>query len=257
MPDGTHTAAGPGRLLVAVYGIFAIGATSRAAVQIAVQFHEAPLAYALSAFAAAVYVVATVTLAVGGRARRRLAVIACTTELVGVLAIGTFTLSDPAAFPDDTVWSGYGQGYVFIPLILPLIGLLWLRHTAPGGGRIPVPLPATLGGWFRFAAITEGITWVGLISGIVLRGTVGTEAGVWVFGRLHGAAFIAYVVLTLATWRTMRWHPLIGLAGLAASVVPLATWPFEWWAHRRGHLTGTPPPSSSPVTAAPSPGGTS
>lgn len=237
MPDAAHTGSGPGRLLVAVYGVFAIGATSRAAVQIAIQFHEAPLAYALSAFAAVVYDVATVTLALGGRGSRRIATVACTTELIGVLAVGTFTLTDPAAFPDDTVWSGYGQGYVFIPLILPLIGLLWLRHTAPGGGRaIPIPLPETLTGWFRFAAIAEGITWIGLITGIVLQVTARIEAGVWVFGRLHGAAFIAYVVLTLAVWVRMRWHPLIGLIGLAASLVPLATWPFEWWTHRYGHL---------------------
>lgn len=237
MPEA-HTGSGPGRLLVAVYGVFAIGATSRAAVQIALQFHEAPLAYALSAFAAVVYDVATVTLALGGRGSRRIATAACTTELVGVLAVGTFTLADPAAFPDDTVWSGYGQGYVFIPLILPVIGLLWLRHTAPGGGGIPVPLPSTLAGWFRFAAIAEGVTWLGLLTGILLKyGVVHTEIGVWVFGRLHGAAFIAYVVLALAVWARMRWHPLIALIGLAASVVPLATWPFEWWANRSGHLT--------------------
>lgn len=236
MAEEVATGSGPGRLLVAVYGVFAIGATSRAAVQIAIQFHEAPLAYALSAFAAVVYDVATVTLALGGRGSRRIATIACTTELCGVLAVGTFTLVDPAAFPDDTVWSGFGQGYVFIPLILPVIGLLWLRHTAPGRGRIPVPLPETLSGWFRFAAITEGITWIGLISGIVVRSAAGVDEVVWLFGRLHGVAFIAYVVLTLATWRAQRWHPLAGLVGLAASVVPLATWPFEWWAGRTGRL---------------------
>ena len=237
MPEA-HTGSGPGRLLVAVYGVFAIGATSRAIVQIAVQFDEAPLAYALSAFAAIVYDVATVTLALGGRGSRRIATAACTTELAGVLAIGTFTLVDPAAFPDDTVWSGYGQGYVFIPLILPLIGLLWLRHTAPGGARaIPVPLPATLTGWFRLTAIAEGITWLGLLTGMLLKYVVvHTEVVVFVFGRLHGAAFIAYVLLTLAVWARVRWHPLIGLVGLAASIVPLATWPFEWWAHRYGHL---------------------
>jgi integral membrane protein len=236
VPDEVATGAGPGRLLVAVYGIFAIGATSRAVVQIVIQFHEAPLAYALSAFAAVVYDVATVTLALGGRGSRRIATIACTTELCGVLAVGTFTLVDPAAFPDDTVWSGFGQGYVFIPLILPVIGLLWLRHTAPGRGRIPVPLPETLAGWFRFAAIAEGITWIGLIGGIVLRATANIDEAVWLFGRLHGVAFIAYAVLTAATWRAQRWHPLIGLIGLAASVVPLATWPFEWWVGRHGHL---------------------
>ncbi|MEV4456346.1 hypothetical protein [Microbispora sp. NPDC049633] len=115
--------AGPGRVLVAVYGVFALAATSRAAVQIATRFAEAPLAYALSAFAAVVYIVLTVALA---RGARRLAVAACLVELAGVLVIGTLSLADPAAFPHATVWSGYGSGYLFVPLVLPVVGLLWL-----------------------------------------------------------------------------------------------------------------------------------
>jgi hypothetical protein len=122
------TARGPGRVLVAVYGVFAVAAGARAAVQLGWQFHEAPLAYLLSALAAAVYVVATVGLARGGRGGRRTATVACTIELFGVLAVGTLSLADPAAFPDSTVWSGYGSGYGFIPLALPVLGLLWLRH---------------------------------------------------------------------------------------------------------------------------------
>lgn len=121
---------GPGRLLVAVYGLFALAAGSRAGVQIATRFHEAPLAYLLSAFAAAVYVLATVTLARSGRTSHRVAVVSCTIELIGVIAVGTYSLTDKAAFPDATVWSSYGSGYGFVPLVLPVLGLLWLRHTA-------------------------------------------------------------------------------------------------------------------------------
>jgi NhaP-type Na+/H+ and K+/H+ antiporter len=124
------TAHGPGRVLVALYGIFAVAAGARAAVQIALQFDEAPLAYLLSALAAVVYVVATVGLARGGRGGRRAAVAACSVELAGVLVVGTLSLADAAAFPDDTVWSRYGQGYGFIPLVLPILGLLWLRHAS-------------------------------------------------------------------------------------------------------------------------------
>jgi hypothetical protein len=123
------TARGPGRVLVAVYAIFAIAATSRAGVQIATRFHEAPVAYLLSAFAAVVYVLATVALARSGRTSWRVALAAVTVELAGVLVVGTLSLLDPAAFPDATVWSDYGRGYLFIPLVLPIIGLLWLRKT--------------------------------------------------------------------------------------------------------------------------------
>lgn len=123
------TRSGPGRLLIAVYAIFAIGATSRSVVQLASRFDEAPLAYLLSAFAAAVYIVATFGLVFGTRRSRLLVTVACTVELTGVLVIGAFSLLDPAAFPDATVWSAFGRGYLFIPLVLPVLGLLWIRHT--------------------------------------------------------------------------------------------------------------------------------
>nr|WP_202421267.1 hypothetical protein [Actinomadura rayongensis] len=127
-------------MLVAVYGIFALAAGARAAVQIATKFDEAPLAYVLSAFAAVVYVLATAALAIGGRASRRVAVAACSVELAGVLAVGTLSLADPAAFPDATVWSGYGRGYGFVPLVLPVAGLVWLWRTArTDRGRVVRP----------------------------------------------------------------------------------------------------------------------
>ena len=123
------TSSGPGRVLIAVYGIFALSATARAAVQIASRFGEAPVAYLLSAFSGVVYVLATVGLAGHRPWSRRLAWTAVVIELVGVLAVGTFTVLDAGGFPDDTVWSAYGRGYGFIPLVLPLIGLWWLRRT--------------------------------------------------------------------------------------------------------------------------------
>ena len=132
--DRPGTTQGPGRVLVAVYGVFALAAGARAAVQLSTRFAEAPVAYLLSALAAAVYVVATVALARGGR---RVALVAITVELVGVLVVGTLSLVDPAAFPDETVWSAYGRGYLFIPLVLPVVGLLWLRRT----GRTHRPQP--------------------------------------------------------------------------------------------------------------------
>jgi hypothetical protein len=121
---------GPGRVLVAVYGVFALSAGARASVQIASKFHEAPLAYGLSALAAVVYVVATVALARSSETSRRVAFAAVGFELLGVLTVGTLSLIDPEAFPDATVWSDYGQGYGYVPLVLPVIGLWWLWRTS-------------------------------------------------------------------------------------------------------------------------------
>jgi hypothetical protein len=124
------TASGPGRVLVAVYAVFALAATSRAGFQLVTDFSRAPLAYVLSAFSAVVYVVATLALAGRGSSARRLAVAACSIELAGVLAVGTASIVAPEDFPRATVWSGYGSGYGFVPLVLPMIGLWWLRRTS-------------------------------------------------------------------------------------------------------------------------------
>jgi cytochrome bd-type quinol oxidase subunit 2 len=123
------TGRGFGRFLVAVYGLFALAATSRSAVQLATDFSRAPLAYLLSALAALVYVVATVSLARGDVTSRRLATVAISVELVGVLVVGAASLLLPDSFPEATVWTSFGSGYGFMPLVLPFVGLWWLRHT--------------------------------------------------------------------------------------------------------------------------------
>ena len=129
----TTTRSGPGRLLIAVYAVFALAATARSAVQIATRFDRAPLAYLLSAFAALVYVVATIGLARGSRTSRRVATVSCSVELVGVVTVGAVSVLVPHLFPDATVWSGFGAGYGFVPLVLPVLGLLWIRRTAARG----------------------------------------------------------------------------------------------------------------------------
>ena len=127
MPEQqADTSHGPGRVLVLAYAILAVGATGRSSVQLATKASEAPLAYTLSAVAAVVYIVATLALA---RDWWRVALVTISAELVGVLVVGTLTVVDAGDFPDATVWSLYGQGYVFLPLVLPVLGLLWLRRT--------------------------------------------------------------------------------------------------------------------------------
>ncbi|MGW4700444.1 hypothetical protein [Streptomyces sp. NPDC004285] len=121
---------GPGMLLVWLYGVMSVGAVSRSIYQIATEFDRAPLAYSLSAVAAVVYVFITYTLVRGGEKARRAALVCCAAELAGVLIVGTWTLLEPSAFPDATVWSDFGYGYVFIPVLLPLTGIWWLRKAA-------------------------------------------------------------------------------------------------------------------------------
>lgn len=124
MPEARRINAGPGRVLLVVYVVFAISAGARAAFQIATQFAVAPEAFLLSAVAAAVYLVAAVALALRARG---VALVAVVIELVGVLGVGTLSLLSPEDFPEPTVWSEFGIGYGFVPVVLPVLGLLWLR----------------------------------------------------------------------------------------------------------------------------------
>lgn len=125
-------ASGIARLLVLVYAILAIGATGRSVFQILTKFEEAPLAYSLSAVSAVVYIVATVALVVPGRAWRALAWATISFELAGVLLVGALSVLAPGLFGHPSVWSGFGSGYLFIPLVLPVLGLLWLARSRRG-----------------------------------------------------------------------------------------------------------------------------
>jgi hypothetical protein len=129
-PARTRGMTGVGRVLVIVYGIMALAATGRSFVQIVREFDDAPVAYTLSALAAVVYIVATLALVFSARpAWYRVAWVAIGFELVGVLVVGTLSLALPSLFQHPTVWSVYGIGYLFIPLVLPFLGLWWLvRH---------------------------------------------------------------------------------------------------------------------------------
>lgn len=131
MPDlrpASHTGRGPGRLIVALYGLLALAATGRSVLQIVEYFDRAPVSYLLSALAALIYIVATVGLARGDRTSVRIASVAIVIELIGVLVVGALSYAAPDAFPDKTVWSHFGQGYGYVPLVLPVLGLLWIRR---------------------------------------------------------------------------------------------------------------------------------
>jgi hypothetical protein len=128
--EPTGTGHGFGRALVFVYGIFAFAATGRSTLQLTTEASKAPVPYTLSAVAAAVYIVATFALATN---RRRLALVAVSIELVGVLVVGLSSVLEKQDFKDATVWSYFGGGYGFIPLVLPFVGLWWLRRQGRDG----------------------------------------------------------------------------------------------------------------------------
>lgn len=138
---------GLGSLLVVLYGILALAATGRSVFQILDRFDEAPLAFSLSALSAIVYLLATAALILPGRVWQRVAWVTITFELVGVLVVGALSLLAPhllglaSADPfgrQSTVWAAFGAGYLLIPLVLPVLGLWWLRAQGQRAERAAV-----------------------------------------------------------------------------------------------------------------------
>jgi cytochrome bd-type quinol oxidase subunit 2 len=131
----------PARALLAVYVLFVIAAGGRSSVQLAMHAADAPLAYGLSAGAAAVYLCGAVLMFLADRDRKwlSLVIISCSVELAGVVVVGTLSLAAPALFPDSTVWSTFGAGYGFVPLALPLAGLAWAVWSVRRGDRSDQP----------------------------------------------------------------------------------------------------------------------
>jgi hypothetical protein len=126
---GASTKHGAGRVLVVVYAVLAVASVSRAAYELLTKFSAAPVPYSLSAFAAVVYCVITWALIASTPLSRRIATVGMLVELVGVLVVGTLSVVDGSVFPKSSVWFWYGRDYLFIPLLLPILGLVFLRRS--------------------------------------------------------------------------------------------------------------------------------
>jgi len=122
------TGLGVGRLLIAVYAVFTLSATARASYQLFREFDEAPVAYTLSLVSALTYILVTVALTKTGDKWAKIARFTVWFELFGVIAVGIASFALPSLFSHPSVWSGFGIGYGFLPLFLPILGLIWLAR---------------------------------------------------------------------------------------------------------------------------------
>jgi hypothetical protein len=119
---------GPHKVLLACYALFAVAAGARALVQLTTQYDDAPVAYWLSLGAAVTYVLGWWAIRQASVGRTAFASVMLWIELAGVLTVGTLSLVRSEWFPDASVWSDFGIGYGFVPAVLPVAGLLWLRR---------------------------------------------------------------------------------------------------------------------------------
>lgn len=122
-PAERSLSSGFGRLIVLVYVVFAVSAGVRAVYQVATKFDQAPVSYSLSAIAALIYLVAAIAIVRGAAG---IALAAVSVELAGVVGVGALSYAVPDWFPEASVWSHFGSGYGFVPLVLPVVGLVYL-----------------------------------------------------------------------------------------------------------------------------------
>jgi integral membrane protein len=98
-------------------------------------------------------------------------------------------------------------------------------------------MPGTPALWFRTVAVAEALSWTGLLTGMLFKYVLSdNETGVHVFGPIHGAAFVLYVLTTLVVQRLLRWNVTTTAWALAASVPPFGSVVFERWATANGRL---------------------
>jgi len=229
------TRSGAHQVLLLLYALFTVAAGCRALVQLATKAGDAPVAYVLSLVAAVTYALGWVAIRRASEGRTGFAARMLWVELAGVLTVGTLSLVEEDWFSDASVWSDYGIGYGFVPALLPVAGLLWLRAQDParaGTGMVTA---------FRVVSVAEALSWLGLLTGMFFKYVVDAgEQGVHVFGPIHGTVFLTYLVVTLLTWRSQRWSLPVAVVALAASIPPFCTVLFEQWAERSGRLRPRP-----------------
>jgi integral membrane protein len=221
---------GAHQVLLLVYAVFTLSAGARAVFQLVTKADEAPVAYSLSLVAALTYALGWVAIRRASEGRTAFASRMLWIELAGVVTVGTLSLLVQDWFPDSSVWSDYGIDYGFVPVALPVAGLLWLRAQDPAR-------KAGAAAAFRVVAFAEALSWLGLLIGMFFKYVVEAgDQGVRIFGPVHGTVFLTYLVVTLVTWRAQRWPLHVALLALAASVPPFCTVVFEEWARRTGRL---------------------
>ncbi len=109
--------------LIVCYAVLGLAALGRSSVQISTKLSEAPVPYLVSGVSAILYAVIALAL---WRRWDTVALVGTSVELLGVVAVGTLGYTESSWWPDETVWTGYGSAYGWVPLLLPAIALALL-----------------------------------------------------------------------------------------------------------------------------------
>lgn len=85
----------------------------------------------------------------------------------------------------------------------------------------------------RYVALTEATSFLALLVASFVKRTGGGELGVEILGPIHGALFIAYVVLALNLRPKLGWSGKATFWVLVGAVVPFGGYVVDWWLLRR------------------------
>lgn len=86
---------------------------------------------------------------------------------------------------------------------------------------------------FRHVALAEATSFLALLAAAVIKRTSDNEVGVLILGPIHGALFVAYVVIALSIRTANCWTPRETVGILAGAVLPFGGYVVDWWLQRR------------------------
>jgi integral membrane protein len=89
---------------------------------------------------------------------------------------------------------------------------------------------------FRYVALAEATSFLILLVCSVLKRTADFEEGVPVMGAIHGALFVAYVVIALSVRPNAGWTGKQTLGVLIGAVLPFGGFVVDRWLARTGQL---------------------
>jgi integral membrane protein len=82
---------------------------------------------------------------------------------------------------------------------------------------------------FRIVALAEATSFLALLVASYLKHSGEGEVGVSVLGPIHGALFVAYVLLALRLRERLRWSPTTTFWVLAGAVLPFGGFVVDRW----------------------------
>jgi hypothetical protein len=128
-PTKAKTARGASDVLGFFYALWSFSALGRSSYEYLFKRPTTYIPAHLSTFVGLLYILIIVGLRRRSPRWWRLTLALLIVELAGVLIVGTIDVVW-RPFPYATVWSNYGVGYFFMPLLLPFAGLWWMLRKA-------------------------------------------------------------------------------------------------------------------------------